>query len=145
MLAQRGLALDETVGVINGRGHQHVGLIGSVAEHQALVAGALLVLLAVVHPHGYVVGLLADGVQHRAGCAVKAHVGAVVANIENDLAHHVLQVDVGLGGHLAGNDGHAGLDHCLHRDPGFRVVLDDGVQDGVGDLVRHLVRMTLGD
>ena len=33
----------QAVGIVDRRGHQHVGFVGGVAEHQALVAGALFV------------------------------------------------------------------------------------------------------
>ena len=41
-LAHFGLTLDETMREGDGGGHQHIGLAGGEAEHQALVAGALL-------------------------------------------------------------------------------------------------------
>src|SRR3989344_2003559 len=40
VLAQLGLALDEAVRVVDGRGHQLGRFVAGVAEHQALVAGA---------------------------------------------------------------------------------------------------------
>ena len=47
------LALHQPVGVIDRERHQHVGLVASVAEHQALIAGALVEIepLAFVHAH----------------------------------------------------------------------------------------------
>jgi hypothetical protein len=63
---------DQAVRVGDRRRHQHVGLVGGVAEHQALVARALLASVLAVDAHGDVGGLLADRVEHRAGRAVEA-------------------------------------------------------------------------
>jgi hypothetical protein len=143
-LAQLRLALHQPVRVVDRRRHQHLGLVARVAEHQALVAGALLLVLALVHAHGDIPGLLADGVEHGAGGAVEADVRAGVADIRDHVAHDFLEVDIGAGRHLAGNDDHAGLDHGFHGDAGLPVVLQDVVEDGIGDLVGHLVRVSLG-
>jgi hypothetical protein len=51
LLAHLGLPLHQPVGVGDRRRHQHVGLVGRVAEHQALVAGALLALVLAVDAH----------------------------------------------------------------------------------------------
>ena len=42
-------ALDQAVGKLDGRRHQHLGLVGGVAEHQALVAGTLVFRFGPVH------------------------------------------------------------------------------------------------
>jgi hypothetical protein len=51
-LAHLGLALHQTVSERDGCGHQHVGLVGGVTEHEALVAGALLALVLAVDALG---------------------------------------------------------------------------------------------
>ncbi len=145
VLAQLRLALHQPVGEVDRRRHQRVGFVGGVAEHQALVAGALFLVLGFVDAHGDVRGLLADAVEHRAGGAVEAHVGAVVADVQNHLADDVFQFHIGAGAHFAGNDGHTGLDHGLHGHAGVGVVGDDGVEDRVRDLVGHFIRMAFGD
>ncbi len=95
VLAHLGLALHQPVRERDGRRHQHVGLVGRVAEHQALVAGALLALVLAVHALRDVGGLLADDVEHPAAGAVEAHVGGVVADIEHRLAHQRFDVHPG--------------------------------------------------
>ncbi len=59
-------------------------------------------------------------------------------------ANDVRNVDVGLGGDLTDHTREPGRHQRLTRDPGHRVVRDDGVQDGVGDLVRELVGVSFG-
>ena len=79
----------ELVGQGDGQGHQLRRLVAGVAEHHALVAGAvaqlavgaLLVLQGLVHPQGDVGGLLVDVGDDAAGVAVKAVLGPVVADV----------------------------------------------------------------
>ena len=51
LLADRGELPRERVGVVDGRRHELGRLVGGVAEHQALVAGALLLVQAVALVH----------------------------------------------------------------------------------------------
>ncbi len=139
-----GLLLHQAMGEGDGGGHQHLGLVGGVAEHHPLVAGALLAWILAVHALGDVDRLLADGVEHRAGVAVKAEVGVVVADVADHLAYQRLEVHPGRGGDLAGHQHEARLHQRFAGDPGLAVLAEDGVEDGVGDLVRHLVRVALG-
>src|ERR1700722_13932620 len=124
-----------------------------VPEHQALVPRALpvevlgllalAVLERVVDALGDVRRLRADGDRDAAGRAVEALGRGVIADLEDLVPDDARNVDVGLGRDLACHVHLAGGDHRLHRDPAARVVLDHGVEDGVTDLVGHLVGMTL--
>ena len=89
VLADRGEPLGEALGDHDRQRHQHVGVVAGVAEHQALVAGALLVhrvdragarLVAGVDALGDVAGLAADGDHHAARVAVEALLRGVVAD-----------------------------------------------------------------
>ena len=130
----------ELVGQRDGRGHQLGGLVGGVAEHHALVAGA-----AGVHALGDVAGLLVDGGDDGAGVGVEAVEGVVVADGGDDAAHQALEIDVGLGGDFAGDDHQAGGGQGFGGDAAVGVLLQAGVQNGVGDLVGNLVGMAFGD
>ena len=143
-LAHLRLALHQAVREGNRRRHQHVGLVGGVAEHQPLVAGALLALVLAVDALGDVRGLLADDVDDPAAGAVESHLGGVVADLEHRLAHQRFDVDPGAGGHLAGDDDDTGLDQRLAGDAAAIVLLEDRIEHRVGDLVGHLVRVPLG-
>ena len=127
-----------------------------VAEHHPLVAGAgdvelVLVgrvvarLVGRVDALGDVRGLLVDRVDHRAGVAVEAVVGVVVADPAHRLARDLLDVDVGVGRDLAGDDDQAGVDERLAGDAAVGVVFEHGVEHAVGDLVGDLVRVALRD
>ena len=57
----------------------------------------------------------------------------------------LLEIDVGLGGDFAGNDHQAGGGQRLGGDAAVGILLQAGVQNGVGDLVGNLVGMAFGD
>ena len=88
--------------------------------------------------------LLLDRDERAAGQVVEAVVGAGVADVADGVADDGLEVDVGRGRDLAEDHDEAGRGRRLAGDPGVRVLADDRVQDRVGDLVAHLVRVTLG-
>lgn len=142
--ARLGLALDQTVREADRCRHQHIGFVAGVAEHQALVTGALVFRAGTVDALGDVHRLFADDVHHGAGGAVETDVGAVVADVDDDLAHQLFQVDPGGGGDFAGDDGDAGLDQGFAGYAGVFVLGDDGIKDGVRNLVGDLVRMPFG-
>ncbi len=66
------LALDQPVREGDRGRHQHVGFVAGVAEHQALVAGALVFRLLTVNALGDIHRLLANDVDNTAGVAVVA-------------------------------------------------------------------------
>ena len=130
----------ELVGQRDGGGHQLGSLVGGIAEHHALVAGA-----AGVNALGDVAGLLVDGGDDGAGVGVEAVEGIVVADGGNDAADKALEIDVGLGGDLAGYDHQAGGGEGFSGDAAVGVLLQADVQNGVGDLVGNLIRVAFGD
>src|SRR5690606_28062577 len=141
VFAQVGLTLHQTVGIVNRRRHQHVGFVGGVAEHQALVARAHFLVFFFVDAHGDIRRLFADRVEYGAGGAIEADIRTVVADVEDDLAHHVFQVNIRGSGDFTGDDGHAGFHQGFYRNTGVGIILDDRIQHGVGNLIRHFVRM----
>ena len=140
-LAGFGLALHQLVGEGDRCRHQHVGFVAGVAEHQALVAGALIFRLGAVNTLVDVRGLLADDVHHAAGRAVEADVGAGVADVGDHVTNDLLQVNPGRSGDFAGDDCYAGFHQSLARHTGELVFSNDGVQHRVRNLVGDFVRM----
>ena len=107
--------------------HQLRRLVGRVAEHHPLVAGAdpverVVVARVVLHLEGGVdalrdVGrLLVERDDDAAGLGVEAVLGARVADRGDPLAHEPRDVDVRLGRDLAGDDDEAGRDERLAGD-----------------------------
>jgi len=135
--------------------HELGGLAAGVAEHHALVARALTVKLGrslalpvfecVLDALGDVRGLGADGDRYPARRAVVALGRGVVADLQDLLPDDGGDVDVSLRGHLAGHVHLAGSDQGLYGDPAARVIPEHRVENGIADLVCHLVRMALRD
>ena len=132
----------QLVGQGDRQRHELRGLVAGEAEHHALVAGALrvedvLVVDVRARLHGVrdaladVRRLLVDGDQHAAGLVVEAVLGVRVADVLDGLADDGGDVDVRLGGDLAGHDDGAGGQQGLAGDARVRIVLEDGVEDGV--------------
>ncbi len=144
-LAGFGLALNQAVGEGDRRRHQHVGFVAGVAEHQSLVACALVFRLLAVNALGDVDGLFADDVDHTTGVAVVAYFRGGVADVFDHTAYQVFQIDPGAGGDFTADDGHAGLDHGFAGHARVRIVGQDGVQYRIGNLVGQFVRMAFGD
>ena len=136
-----------------GSGISSARLVDRVAEHHALVAGSdaiELVALAVlplerrVHALGDVARLLVERDHDPAGVGVEAELAARVADQADPLAHEAGDVEVRVGGDLAGDDDEAGRDERLAGHAAERIFAQDGVEHDVGDLVRDLVGVTLG-
>ena len=82
------------VGQGEGQGHVLLGVVAGVAEHHALVAGALLLLLLADYTAVDVGGLLVHGGEDAAGLGVEHVVGLGVADLLYHAAGHVLDVNV---------------------------------------------------
>jgi hypothetical protein len=132
--------------------HQLRRLTAGEPEHHPLVPGAELErgccviadLERGVDALGDVGRLLLDRDQRAAGQVVEAVVGARVADFADGVADDSLDVDVGGRRDLAKDHHQARRRGRLAGHPGVGILADDGVKDGVGDLVAHLVRMALG-
>ncbi len=142
VLAHFGLLLDQAVREDDRSRHEAVRLDRRVAEHEALVAGALLFRRLAVDALGDVLRLLAEAVQHGARVAVEAFVRVVVTDLEDGLTHDVLDLDHGIRRDLAGDNHHTGLRHRLAGDAAARLLRENRVEDRVRDLIGNLVRMS---
>lgn len=140
VLANVGETLAEAGGEEVGEGHELGGLIGGVAEHDALVTSTdLLDALVEVDALGDIGALLLDGNDDVAGVAVDALVGGGVADVADGGADDVLEIDLGVGGDLTEDHDHAGLGGGLAGDLGLGVLGEAGVEDGIGNLIAELV------
>ena len=131
---------NQLVGQHDRQRHQLRGFVAGVAEHQALVAGA-----AGIDAHGDVGRLALDGVEDAAGLAVEAEAGVGVADVVDHAAHQARHVDVGIGGDFARNHADSGGDQDLAGHAARGIVFQNRVQDGIRNLVRHLVGMSFGN
>ena len=154
-VADLGEALGQTVRQPDRHRHQLGGLARGVAEHQALVAGALVIeriaarplarLERVIDALGDIRRLRADRDRDAAGAAVEPDVGRVVADAGDAVAHDGRDVDVAARRDLA-RDVHEARGHeRLDGDARRRIDGQQRVEDRVADLVADLVGVTLGD
>ncbi len=137
----------ECVGVLDGGRHELRRLVRRIAEHEPLVAGALLLVQAVslVHPLRDIGALTLDRRQHRACGRIEPHGGVHVADVRNGTAHDGRKFNARGRRDLPRDDHHSGLGQRLARDARPRVLRENGVKNRVGHLVTQLVRMSLGD
>ena len=137
----------------DGQGHQLGRLVAGVAEHHALIAGAVVQLVVagflgfqgLVHAQGDVAGLLVDVGDDGAGVAVEAIGGVVVADIADHLAGDLGDVHIAGGGDLAHDVDQARGSGGLAGHAAIGILLENGVQNGVADLVADLIGMSLGN
>jgi hypothetical protein len=110
----------------------------------ALVNGANdeVLVRRMVHALGNVVGLLVIADHHRAALVVDAVFGVVVANALDGVAGHLNVVHMRVGGDLAGQHHQAGVGQGLGSHTRARVLLEDRIEDGVRNLIGHLVGVT---
>ena len=140
-------AARESMREIDRHRHEVLGLVDREAEHQALIARALLLVhaLALGHALGDVGALLLDGGHDGAGVAIEAHVRIGVTDVVHGLADDLRHVDRCGRGDLTGDHHEAGLHHRLAGDACTRVLREDRVEHRVAHDVAHFVGMTLGD
>ena len=139
VLADLSQAGTQRGGKLVGQGHEGLGLIGGIAEHNTLVTGTKILDLVGIDGLGDIGGLLLDGHDHVAGSVVKTLVHVIVTNVLEGLADHLLVVDSGGGGDLTEDHDHAGLGAGLASHTGGRILSDACVKDGIGDLVADLI------
>ncbi|MCY1523250.1 hypothetical protein D9M68_581400 [compost metagenome] len=147
ILAQFALALHQAVRVPDRGGHQVGRFVARVAEHQALVASALVQIIfrAAVHALGDVRRLLVVGDQHRAALVVDAVLGVVVADAADRVARDLDVVDVGGRGDLAGQHDQARVAQRFGCNARVGILREDGVEDRVGNLIGYLVGVPFRD
>jgi len=126
--------LGQHMRAVDGEGHEALGLVAGIAEHDALVAGRqFLVVDGVVDLRGLLVDLDRDVVLLR------------VADVLEDLLGDALIVDLRLGSGFAVDQDQVVLDGRFHSHVALRILADGLVQDGVCDQVADFVRMSARD
>jgi hypothetical protein len=132
------------------RRHQLRRLVAGVAEHQPLVARALLRRLlalrfARVDALGDVLRLLGEQQVDEHPIGVEHVIIVDVADLADALARDLLDVEARLGGDLAADNADVRFDVGLARDAAELVLREAGVEHRVGDRVGNLVGMAFAD
>ena len=142
--ADDGQLLEDHVRQDQRRGHHLAGLVAGVAKHDALVAGALLLLGFAHDALVDVRRLFVNGRQNAARVAVELIVAPGVADAVDHAARHALPVDIRLRAHFTRHDHESRGAEGFARDLRVGVAAQEFVEDCVGNLIRNLVRMSFG-
>ena len=126
-------------GQVVRKGHEGLGLVGGVTEHDSLVTGSNVLDVGGVNRLGNVGGLLLDGNNDVARLVVESLGRIIVPNVLDGIADDLLVVDSGGSSDLSEDHDHAGLAASLAGNTGGRVSGDAGVEDGIRHLIAELV------
>ena len=84
-----------------------------------------------------------QGGKHTAGIAVEHIFCLVVAYAVDDSSYSRLNVDVCIfGTHLSSYNHETGAAECLARHLRLWILAEEFIKDGIGNLIRHLVRVS---
>ena len=128
------------MGQRNGQGHVLGRFVRGIAEHHALVAGADLFIIALAALTGFVGlidalgdirGLFVQRNQDAAGIAVKAVLGAVIADVDDGLAGDLGDIHIAFRGDLADDMDLTGSDERLAGHAGMGILFQDRIQDSI--------------
>ena len=135
----------EAVRQVEAQGHVVLGLVGGIAEHHTLVASTLCGAVGAVNAAVDVRALLVNGREDTATVALE-HVFALrVTNPVDNFTRDALQINVRFCLDFASHH-HLTCGHeCLASHLRVGVEGQQFVQNGVTDLIRHLVGMALGN
>ena len=147
-LPDLGKPLQDLVRIMDRRRHQHICLAAGIAEHESLVAGALILVVAAVDAHRDVGGLFVKIVLEFEMRMMEFIL--LVADIGHRAAHSALN-RVHDAGHLVFRGADLPADdytvcgcQCLAGHARFRLGRQKQVKDRVGHTVAQLVWMSFG-
>ena len=118
------LALHQPVRVIDWKRHERRRLVAGIAEHQALIAGALVHVLlgGAVDAARDVRGLPAVADHDRATLDVETELGVGIADAMDGVARDARVIMLVVGGDLAGQHHQAGRNQCFGGYAAMRVL-----------------------
>ena len=119
--------------------HVVVGFVTGVTEHHSLISGTLIHGLGTFYSPVDVGRLLVYGREYSAGVAVEFIFAACVPDAVDDAAGDFVQVDVSTRFYFTGEDDLPGGYQCFASDFRLGVVSEKFVEQGVGNLIGHLV------
>ena len=118
----------QLVGKHDSEGHELLGLVGGITEHDTLVTGTNALEGTVVETLSNIRGLLLNSDKNVAGLVVEALGGVVITNLLNGLTDDLLVVDLGLGGNFTKDHDHTGLGRSLASNLGERILSQASIE-----------------
>ena len=103
--------------VIQRRWHEFRRFVAGIAEHQALIACALLFWALAINALINIRALLADHIDDRAGVAIKANVRVVVTDIGHDFTRDGFDINPSRSRDFTSNNHRAGFCQGFTSDP----------------------------
>jgi hypothetical protein len=91
---------------------------------------------------GDVRGLFVDGRDDTAGFVVKTKNGLSISDIPDDSPDQFLKVTISVSGDFTGYENETGGHQGFAGDVASRVLADEIIQDGIGDLITDFIRVT---
>jgi len=137
-------AADELVGQGDRQRHELLGFPAGVAEHQALVAGALIVLAGFIDALGDVGRLFMNRRDDAARFIIESVFRLGVSDLLDGIAHDFLEIAVAEGGDFPGDEDESRRGQRLAGDAAPRILPQQVVQHGVRDLIANFIRVTFG-
>ena len=137
----------------DGIGHIFRRLVGGIAKHHTLISRAdgvdlfighfiFFCFQGLIHTQSDIGGLLVDGRHHAAGIRIKAEFPAGVTDFTDRITDDFLDIHIGGGGDLAHHHHQAGRRTGFAGYPAHGILFDQFIQDGVGNLIAHFIRMS---
>ena len=128
-----------------GQGHEAIGLVVGIAEHHALVAGALQFGGFALHAAVNVGTLVVNGREDATTFGIELVFGLRVADATDGAANCFLQIDVGGRFHLARHHHLTGSYEGFASHFRLRIESQEFVEQSVRDLVGYLIGMAFGN
>ena len=137
------LTFYETMGEINRHRHQGRRFIAGITEHQALITSSLakIIVKGLVDALGNIRRLLVVGHQNGAALVVDAVFGVGIADLLQYISRHLDVINACVGGDLPSQHDETGITEGLSRDSGVLILSEEGIQNGIGDLIGNLIGM----
>ena len=140
----------EVVGEHDGGGHEFWGFAAGEAEHEALIARALLGGFLTgsatrIDPLGDIRALASEGVHDVDAVGMKNVFGMGIADGADGRANQGIVVQLGAGGDFSCDDDEVGFHESFAGDAAVRVLGEAGIEHCIGDSVADFVGMAFAD
>ena len=154
VLAYLGKAATQLVSKSNRQRHELRSFIGCITKHHALISCADVVtflgsmlfsvtsLQSFIYTDSNIGRLLIDGNENSTGLVVEAIVCIGVANLFNSLTNDVGNIHIAFGRNFTYYMNLSGGNESLTGNTTSRILSQNRIENAVGNLISHLIRMT---